>query len=358
MTIWLGRRALACALMLGVGCPAAWADETARPHAFIQGTFSSVDEDRLTDDHANGWQLGFGLPLSHRFWLEGLYFDNTMETGNGSGTDFYQRGLGLDLQYAFGDRESFTPFILIGGGAARNDVIPDALDDDTFYLNAGIGVVGRLFGMQWLRYRIEGRYVRDDYLDGVDDIRGAAGIEIALGKTRVEEKVIVRDAPPPQVVEKIVEVPIAPMDSDGDGVADQFDQCPSTLAGTQVNGFGCVVGQQTVELEDVSFEFDSARLSLNGKRLLEPALLFLQNQPGVTAEIAGHTDSVGTEVYNLKLSQQRAESVRQFFIDNGIAANRLIAKGYGEAIPVESNETEEGREANRRVELHINGAEE
>jgi outer membrane protein OmpA-like peptidoglycan-associated protein len=71
----------------------------------------------------------------------------------------------------------------------------------------------------------------------------------------------------------------------------------------------------------------------------------------VNIEVAGHTDSRGSDAYNIKLSQRRAEAVRDYLISKGIAADRLSAKGYGESQPVADNATDEGRFKNRRVEL-------
>jgi outer membrane protein OmpA-like peptidoglycan-associated protein len=74
--------------------------------------------------------------------------------------------------------------------------------------------------------------------------------------------------------------------------------------------------------------------------------------PEVRVEIRGYTDSVGSWEFNLKLSRKRAESVREYLINSGISSDRLVAEGYGEADPVESNDTASGRAANRRIEFH------
>lgn len=331
----------------------AWASiasaaEEARPHLFVMGSLTKVDSNRNTESSNNGWQIGIGYPLTESLYVEGIYFDNVFETGENQGSDFYQRGGGLDLHYSFGDRERFTPFILGGIGGVSNDVVPDSLDEDSFYVNAGFGFVGRLFDLKWLRYRAEVRYVHDDYLDGMDDVRGAVGLEVALGGES-------RPAPKQTVVEKVVyrDVPVRRVDSDGDGVDDDRDQCPNTLPGTRVDARGCVIESQTINIDNVTFDTNSAELSLNAKNILASALAFLRSQPNLNAEIAGHTDNVGAPEYNRQLSQRRAESVRVFFISNGIAASRLIARGYGESVPVASNTTATGREANRRVELRL-----
>jgi OOP family OmpA-OmpF porin len=83
------------------------------------------------------------------------------------------------------------------------------------------------------------------------------------------------------------------------------------------------------------------------------AVSFLESQNNVNVEIAGHTDSVGADTYNLSLSQQRAASVKQFLVGNGIASYRLVAKGYGEISPIASNDTPTGRATNRRVEFRL-----
>jgi Outer membrane protein and related peptidoglycan-associated (lipo)proteins len=79
----------------------------------------------------------------------------------------------------------------------------------------------------------------------------------------------------------------------------------------------------------------------------------LKENPNVEVEISGHTDNVGSRIYNINLSRLRAESVANFFISNGIDPKRLKVVGYGELLPIASNDTEEGRQMNRRVEFKI-----
>lgn len=141
-------------------------------------------------------------------------------------------------------------------------------------------------------------------------------------------------------------------DADGDGVANVQDKCPGTQAGFKVDGAGCVIAQ-TTSIAGVSFDPDSARLTAEGRSTLDGVATTLQGQSGLQVEIAGHTDSVGSDAYNTLLSQQRAEAVRSYLIEKGVDGNRLTAVGYGEAEPVASNDTEEGRISNRRVEFRI-----
>lgn len=108
---------------------------------------------------------------------------------------------------------------------------------------------------------------------------------------------------------------------------------------------------QKLVLEGVNFDFDKASLRQEDIGSLDNDVATLKSWGDVNIEVAGHTDSMGSDAYNMKLSQQRAEAVRNFLISRGVAADRLTAKGYGESQPVADNATDEGRFKNRRVEL-------
>jgi outer membrane protein OmpA-like peptidoglycan-associated protein len=139
-------------------------------------------------------------------------------------------------------------------------------------------------------------------------------------------------------------------DSDNDGISDLRDQCPDTKKSIQVNSAGCAPTQK-VEVE-VNIQFASSSSSIDTKYYseLEKVALFLKNYPDTNGVIEGHTDSEGSAAKNQKLSQERAASVRAFIVDKfGIAANRLVAKGFGSSKPIASNKTEAGRAENRRV---------
>lgn len=105
--------------------------------------------------------------------------------------------------------------------------------------------------------------------------------------------------------------------------------------------------------EGVLFEYNKAELKPGAMRSLEPLMTFLREHPDRTLLIEGHTDSTGSDSYNLELSQRRAEAVRSFLAVNGISTDRIVARGYGEAFPVTTNTTEAGRQQNRRVEVVI-----
>jgi len=107
-----------------------------------------------------------------------------------------------------------------------------------------------------------------------------------------------------------------------------------------------------IRLRGVEFEFDSATLTPVSSVVLDAATDSLNQCPNVAVGIEGHTDSVGPDAYNQSLGQRRAASVRDFLVGKGVPASRLTASSYGESRPIATNDTDEGRALNRRVELH------
>ncbi len=149
--------------------------------------------------------------------------------------------------------------------------------------------------------------------------------------------------------------PCAP-DDDGDGVNNCADQCPSTPAGVDVDTSGCPkAGETLLRLEGVNFAFDSSELTAESEGILSQAVQELQEAASVSVRVEGHTDSTGSEAYNLKLSQRRAEAVVDYLISQGIEPTRLEPVGMGEGHPIDSNDTEDGRYHNRRVDFVVSG---
>lgn len=109
----------------------------------------------------------------------------------------------------------------------------------------------------------------------------------------------------------------------------------------------------TVRLNNIFFDFDKATLKSESFEELDKVVNFLNDNPSLEIEISGHTDSKGGDDYNLNLSQGRAQSVVDYVISKGIDEFRLVAKGYGETVPLETNETDAGRAINRRVEFKV-----
>lgn len=137
-----------------------------------------------------------------------------------------------------------------------------------------------------------------------------------------------------------------PLDTDGDGVYDYLDRCPGTPEGAKVDMRGCWV------LEGVRFDTDRSDIKAAYYLILDEAVAVLKKNPSLKIEIQGHTDSVGNTEYNRALSERRANSVMEYFVDKGIERERLSTIGYGVTQPIASNLTPEGRAKNRRVELN------
>jgi OOP family OmpA-OmpF porin len=144
-----------------------------------------------------------------------------------------------------------------------------------------------------------------------------------------------------------------PIDSDQDGVPDYLDKCPNTLKGLQVDQTGCPIRAQTLPLDGVHFEFDKDRLTPDSRTILDHVVDTLKESPNLKFEIAGHTCNLGSAQYNLKLSDRRANAVREYLVSKGIPAANVTSKGYGFTQPRVPNDTEAHRELNRRVELRI-----
>src|SRR5690606_36614487 len=148
-------------------------------------------------------------------------------------------------------------------------------------------------------------------------------------------------------------------DSDGDGVSDKFDKCPNTPAGTVVDGSGCPIKfpeapkqelTQGAYYAPIQFEFDSSVLKTESYATLDKLAKELRdNNASVTLD--GYASAEGTEEYNLNLSKDRANAVKQYLVNAGVPASSINANGYGEANPIASNDTEAGRIQNRRVEI-------
>lgn len=141
-------------------------------------------------------------------------------------------------------------------------------------------------------------------------------------------------------------------DADGDGVLDDRDRCPNTARGARVDVNGCEFKEE-IRLPGVTFELDSAKLTPQSLSVLNDAAETLKRNPDVTVEAQGHTDSQGADAYNLRLSQRRAEAVRDYLIARGASPDNITARGYGESEPIADNRTAAGRAQNRRVTLKV-----
>lgn len=159
-------------------------------------------------------------------------------------------------------------------------------------------------------------------------------------------------------------------DDDGDGVANRFDQCPDTPKGVKVDGAGCplpapaepVIQQIIVTEEDrrvvdeaiQNLEFDLGKATIrqpSHASLNKVAALLIEKN--FSLKLAGHTDNTGSMQTNMRLSKERAESVKAYLVSKGANPSRIEATGYGPTQPIATNNTEQGRQQNRRVEFTL-----
>jgi OmpA-OmpF porin, OOP family len=324
-------------------------------HIAFGAFYESPDSARGVDS-GMGSNYGFGRSWGATRAWELRVFGGTRETGVAGATDFYHYGLGADVFQYFGDTGAGHPFALAGLGAILNDVDPDDQDGVTGYANLGLG--WRMAPLQgWaLRPRFELRATYDtfDAGDGAGQLDVLLGVVLEIPSER--EKVVIQEklVEVEKIVEVVKEVPMAPPpDRDGDGIPDAADQCPDTVAGAKVEPDGCVRKAQVVALPNIEFAYEKADLTEAGRETLGQVVRFMNDQPELALDVWGHTDWKGAELYNLRLSQRRAAAVMKFLVEQGIAESRLKSAGFGESRPLADNETEEGRERNRRVELNI-----
>jgi outer membrane protein OmpA-like peptidoglycan-associated protein len=126
-------------------------------------------------------------------------------------------------------------------------------------------------------------------------------------------------------------------------------------AGFKVDA-NCHIIQQSVIVRAVDFEFNSAQLTGPARQTLDDVAAALVAQPELNVEIQGHTDSIGSAAYNLKLSQKRADSVKAYLISKSVNGSNLKTHGFGKTKPIASNDSDEGRTQNRRVEFEVTNA--
>ncbi len=306
------------------------------------GSFVKTGGDRKASD---GWGggMGIGKMLDEHFNVEmkGVYEEFGGDNGPWSLT-----GGTADLQYYF-FRDKLSPYAVIGAGGMNS--CASANCGASVIGEAGAGFTYELHDNFLLRSDVRYRYnnnLNAQVQPGTDefhDMTVNVGFVVPFG-----------DKPKP--AERRVEPPVAAapvrdcstLDADSDGVNDCLDRCPGTLQGSKIDNSGCPV---RLVLKGQHFKYNSAELTLNAQKILEGVAENLISYPQKNdIEVQGHTSSEGSNSYNMKLSQRRAQSVVDYLKMKGVT-NRLIAKGYGEGQPVADNRTEEGRSENRRVEL-------
>ena len=146
-------------------------------------------------------------------------------------------------------------------------------------------------------------------------------------------------------------------DKDNDGVNDEEDLCPNTPG--PASNHGCPIIEQEVikkvnfAANNILFKTGTATLEKSSFRGLNDVAQIMKASAGIRLKIDGHTDIVGSDSFNIVLSQDRANTVLQYLINKGIDAGHMKTTGYGKTLPVASNNTPDGRQQNRRVELKL-----
>jgi outer membrane protein OmpA-like peptidoglycan-associated protein len=151
---------------------------------------------------------------------------------------------------------------------------------------------------------------------------------------------------PAPVVAAVPEPPPV-IDSDGDGVPDAMDLCPNTPRGTPVDETGC----SCIASAQLQFAFNKAELTPTDMGKMDALIAQVGGPQFVSGEVVGHTDSIGSQEYNLRLSLRRAQAATDYLVARGATRNKLVVSGKGYSEPVADNSTDEGRAINRRVTL-------
>ncbi|MGQ0697858.1 MAG: OmpA family protein [Panacagrimonas sp.] len=345
------------------------AQEDNRFYIAPMGTFVLADDDRHSDDGVGG-TLALGLPLAKSVDVElrAAYLDYKADDNDDDGgllglgddesenSDVTTGGFGTNV-FLFGRRVPYLHF--------------DVMVGDNTVFNYGLGydlAIGKSFGLRFEALR-HTESNSDDGGPEFHEVLFNVGVRIPFGR--------IPEPPPPPAPPPVEVVPVAPpppicsngLDDDGDGLVDfpadkgcesaedgdEVDPPPKCRApepGQPVSLDGCAVGD-TIVLRGVNFDFDKSTLTVNAKSILDGVAEALTSRPDVKVELGGHTDAKGSDEYNAKLSDRRAKSVVAYLAKKGIDKSRMTFKGYGESVPVASNDTDEGRELNRRVELKV-----
>lgn len=309
----------------------------------------TIGYQRFDDDRYLGNDSLIGLGIEYHYnnpWgVELKYFVSDLEGENGN-PDADLEQLMLEGIYKLDKLGNLEPYLAAGLGHADFDYDGGDSHEET-QATAGIGM-RYWFNRHWSA-KTDLRMVRG-IDDGHNDQLITLAISYAFGRGSTPKQM---QAEPTPVVEVApVAVRELPKDTDGDGVVDGVDQCPNTPANKAVDDNGCakkIIQNKTISL-NIQFAYDDDRVTDSHLPEIEKIAHFMQRYSTVTGTIEGHSDSIGTSAYNKKLSQRRANAVRQVLIERfGIEPERLDAVGYGEEQPIADNSTAAGRQLNRRV---------
>jgi OOP family OmpA-OmpF porin len=317
--------------------------------ATITGHTRSVDNGLF-------YGLAFGKHLSPEWSAELNVLSGKYDGRRGAPGDRIT-AISADALRVFNRDSTVAPFLTAGVGVIDDDL--GSGHSQSFMTQVGVGALIRAWQNPSgstsfaLRPLAKVRWDDNSSQGHPADFLVGLGFELTFGAPSAAAAVV------PAAVAASLPAPAAQpeakpavLDSDGDGVPDDKDLCPNTPYGTAVDANGCPL-KGSITLVGVRFENDSARLSWESSSILDPVAVSLREHPRLRVEVQGHTDAVGSAPYNLKLSQARAEAVRDYLVAHGVPATELTAKGYGKTEPIADNKTADGRARNRRVVMQV-----
>jgi OmpA-OmpF porin, OOP family len=313
--------------------------------------YSLLDHKRISKDDF-GFQGGLGYNFAPNFALELNYGSGSYRVkgfAGSSGPSEQLKATSLDVLYKFFPNSIFRPYILSGLGHLQDRIGADFDNNHSWMAEAGVGAltgIGSQSGSTRLQLRTEAKYRREFIQNNPfipnnpGDVVFGVGLQLSFGNP-TRPVPVVAAAPPPVEAPVVHEVPAPPPP----------EPCHAP-AGFQVDA-NCHIIEQTVVVRAVDFEFNSTQLTGPARHTLDEVAAALLTQPELNVEVQGHTDSIGTDAYNLGLSQKRADAVKAYLVERGLKGSALTAKGFGKADPIASNATAEGRAENRRVAFEI-----
>lgn len=289
-------------------------------------------------DNDLGYVIGIGYDFTSRLSAEFSVMDLNPETKAKRELD--QDLWKIDVLYGLDfDLGRFKPFVVSGLGNSNIDGENDSIWD----IGAGLRLP---LNERWT-WRTS---IRNYYALGRDFEDQDFGIDTTLvyrfGGSR--KSMASSNEPPREGVQEVVEV----ADADRDGVPDANDLCSDTPRSYAVDKDGCPIAIEEVARVEllVNFDFDRSEVKEQYLPEIERVARFMEQYPDRVVELEGHTDSRGTDAYNLGLSQRRAEAVMAELVGRfGISPSRVSAKGFGESQPIGNNDSAQGRAENRRV---------
>ncbi|MGJ7515623.1 OmpA family protein [Pseudomonas baetica] len=270
----------------------------------------------------------------------GLRYNEVHNARGDSGKDIKGSNTGLDATYHFNNPGDLVrPYV--SGGFSHESIGQDARNgrDHSTFANVGAGAKVYFTENFFARAGVEANYNIDQ---GNTEWGPMLGVGVNFGGG---SKPAAAPVPAPEVCS----------DSDNDGVCDNVDKCPDTPANVTVDADGCPAVAEVVRVElDVKFDFDKSVVKPNSYGDIKNLADFMKQYPSTTTTVEGHTDSVGPDAYNQKLSERRANAVKQVLTNQyGVESSRVQSVGYGESRPVADNATDAGRAVNRRVEAQV-----